>query len=187
MDDYRADERPTTLPIEEIERHIREVPDFPSPGISFKDITPLIEDGPAFHAAVDRISTATADVEYDRVLSAEARGFVFGTALAYRARKGLILARKPGKLPRETIAASYELEYGSNTLHVHADSITRGTRVLVVDDLLATGGTARAMCQLVENAGGIVSCVAFLIELRFLNGRDLLAPYPVTSLLSYDA
>ena len=175
------------LPIEEIERHVREVPDFPSPGISFKDITPLIEDGPAFHAAVDRVAAATSGVEYDRVLSAEARGFVFGTALAYRARKGLILARKPGKLPRETISASYDLEYGSNTLHVHADSIERGTRVLVVDDLLATGGTARAMCQLVENAGGIVACVAFVIELRFLNGRECLAPYPVTSLLSYDA
>ena len=185
------DEQPATtgalLSIREIESHIREVPDFPSPGISFKDITPLIEDGPAFHAAVDRVATATAGVDYDRVLSAEARGFVFGTALAYRARKGLILARKPGKLPRETISASYDLEYGSNTLHVHADSIREGTRVLVVDDLLATGGTARAMCQLVENAGGIVACVAFLVELGFLNGRERLTPYPVTSLLTYDA
>ena len=186
MDDPAATAH-SPLSIGEIESHIREVPDFPSPGISFKDITPLIEDGPAFHAAVDRVATATAGIEYDRVLSAEARGFVFGTALAYRARKGLILARKPGKLPRETISASYDLEYGSNTLHVHADSIREGTRVLVVDDLLATGGTARAMCQLVENAGGIVACVAFLIELRFLNGREVLAPYPVTSLLSYDA
>ena len=185
MDDSPAARQP--LSIEEIKRHVREVPDFPSPGISFKDITPLIEDGPAFHAAVDRVATATSGVNYDRVLSAEARGFVFGTALAYRARKGLILARKPGKLPRPTISASYDLEYGSNTLHVHADSITEGTRILVVDDLLATGGTARAMCQLVENAGGVVACVAFLIELRFLNGRERLTPYPVTSLLSYDA
>ncbi|MDP9456311.1 MAG: adenine phosphoribosyltransferase [Actinomycetota bacterium] len=186
MDDPAATAN-SPLPIGEIARHVREVPDFPSPGISFKDITPLIEDGPAFHAAVDRVATATSGIEYDRVLSAEARGFVFGTALAYRARKGLILARKPGKLPRQTISAPYDLEYGSNTLHVHADSIREGTRVLVVDDLLATGGTARAMCQLVENAGGIVACVAFLIELRFLNGREVLAPYPVTSLLSYDA
>ena len=186
MDDPAATAH-SPLSIEEIERRVREVPDFPTPGISFKDITPLIEDGPAFHAAVDRVATATANIEYDRVLSAEARGFVFGTALAYRAQKGLILARKPGKLPRETISASYDLEYGSNTLHVHADSITEGARVLVVDDLLATGGTARAMCQLVENAGGTVACVAFLIELRFLNGRDVLAPYPVTSLLSYDS
>ena len=186
MTDPAANAR-SPLSVEEISRHVREVPNFPSPGISFKDITPLIEDGPAFHAAVDRVATATADIDYDRVLSAEARGFVFGTALAYGARKGLILARKPGKLPRETICASYDLEYGSNTLHVHADSIREGTRVLVVDDLLATGGTARAMCQLVENAGGIVAGVAFLVELSFLNGRERLAPYPVTSLLTYDS
>ena len=170
----------------DIERHIREVPDFPKPGISFKDITPLIEDGPAFHAAVDGMARATEGIDYARILSAEARGFVFGTALAYRARKGLVLARKPDKLPRDTISAFYDLEYGQNSLEVHVDAIADGTRVLVVDDLLATGGTARAMCQLVENAGGIVSGVAFLIELRFLGGRELLASYPVTSLIAYD-
>ncbi len=175
-----------TEAIEEIERYIREVPDFPKRGISFKDITPLIEDGPAFHAAVDGMARATENIDYERILSAEARGFVFGTALAYRARKGLVLARKPSKLPRETISASYALEYGQNTLEVHTDAIAHGTRVLVVDDLLATGGTARAMCQLVENAGGIVAGVAFLIELSFLKGRELLAPYEVTSLISYD-
>jgi adenine phosphoribosyltransferase len=125
-------------------------------------------------------------MNYSRILSADARGFVFGAALAYRARKGLILARKPNKLPRETASASYELEYGQNTLEVHDDAIPEGTRVLVVDDLLATGGTARAMCQLVENAGGIVAGVAFLIELHFLGGRELLAPYEVTSLIAYD-
>jgi len=171
---------------EEIQHHIREVPDFPKPGVSFKDITPLIENGPAFHAAVDGMARATENIDFDRVLSAEARGFVFGTALAYRAKKGLVLARKPNKLPRKTISASYELEYGSNALEVHADAITPGTRVLVVDDLLATGGTARAMCRLVENAGGVVVGVAFLIELRYLGGRELLAPYRVTSLLAYD-
>jgi adenine phosphoribosyltransferase len=171
---------------EEIELYIREVPDFPKRGISFKDITPLIEDGPAFHAAVDGMARATEGIDYSRVLSAEARGFVFGTALAYRAKKGLVLARKPNKLPRETISASYDLEYGQNALEVHTDAIAHGTRVLVVDDLLATGGTARAMCQLVENAGGVVAGVAFLIELRFLEGRQLLAPYEVTSLLVYD-
>ena len=172
--------------VEEIEHHIREVPDFPQPGISFKDITPLIENGRAFHAAVEEMARAVENIDYSRILSAEARGFVFGTALAYRAGKGLILARKPNKLPRKTTSASYELEYGSNTLEVHADSIPEGTRVLVVDDLLATGGTARAMCQLVENAGGVVAGVAFLIELRFLGGRELLIPYEVTSLLTYD-
>ena len=131
--------------VEQIQRHIREVPDFPKPGISFKDITPLIEDGPAFHVAVDGMARATEGIDYSRILSAEARGFVFGTALAYRARKGLVLARKPNKLPRKTASASYELEYGSNTLEIHVDAVTEGTRVLVVDDLLATGGTARAM------------------------------------------
>ena len=171
---------------DEIGLHIREVHDFPKRGISFKDITPLIEDGLAFHDAVDGMARATEGIDYSRILSAEARGFVFGTALAYRAKKGLVLARKPNKLPRKTISASYDLEYGQSTLEVHTDAIARGTRVLVVDDLLATGGTSRAMCQLVENAGGIVAGVAFLIELRFLEGRQLLAPYEVTSLLAYD-
>jgi adenine phosphoribosyltransferase len=166
--------------------HIREVHDFPKRGISFKDITPLIENGPAFHEAVDGMARATEGIDYSRILSAEARGFVFGTALAYRAKKGLVLARKPNKLPRKTISASYDLEYGQSILEVHTDAISYGTRVLVVDDLLATGGTSRAMCQLVENAGGVVAGVAFLIELRFLKGRQLLAPYEVTSLLAYD-
>jgi adenine phosphoribosyltransferase len=170
----------------ELERHIRTVPDFPMPGISFKDITPLIEDGEALHTAVDALAAATDGLEYDRILSAEARGFVLGTALAYRARKGLILARKPNKLPRETISASYELEYGTDSLEAHADAIALGTRVLVADDLLATGGTARAMCQLVERGGGTVAGVAFLIELGYLGGRDRLAPYDVVSLITYD-
>ena len=172
---------------QELRRHIRTVPDFPTPGISFKDITPLIEDGEALHTAVDALATLTEGLgEYARILSAEAGGFVFGTALAYRARKGLILARKPNKLPRKTISATYDLEYGTDALEAHADAIDPGTRVLVADDLLATGGTARAMCQLVENAGGTVAGVAFLIELTYLGGRDLLAPYDVVSLITYD-
>jgi adenine phosphoribosyltransferase len=170
----------------ELQDYISTVPDFPRPGISFKDITPLIEDGRALHMAVDALAEATDDIAYDLILSAEARGFVFGTALAYRAKKGLILARKPNKLPRETISATYELEYGTDALEAHADSFPEGTRVLVADDLLATGGTARAMCQLVENAGGIVAGVAFLIELAYLNGRDQLRPYDVVSLITYD-
>ncbi len=172
---------------QELRRHIRTVPDFPTPGVSFKDITPLIEDGEALHTAVDALAGLTDRLaEYDRILSAEARGFVFGTALAYRARKGLILARKPNKLPRKTISATYDLEYGTDALEAHADAIDPGTRVLVADDLLATGGTARAMCQLVENAGGTVAGVAFLIELSYLGGRDLLGPYDVVSLITYD-
>jgi len=172
--------------VRDLERYIRTVPNFPTPGISFKDITPLIENGEALHAAVDALALATYGFDYERILSAEARGFVLGTALAYRARKGLILARKPNKLPRETIAATYELEYGTDSLEAHADAIPPGTRILVADDLLATGGTARAMCQLVENAGGIVAGVAFLIELTYLSGRDRLAPYEVVSLITYD-
>ena len=170
----------------DLERYIHTVPDFPRPGISFKDITPLIENGEALHAAVDALALATYGLDYDRILSAEARGFVLGTALAYRARKGLILARKPNKLPRQTISATYELEYGTDSLEAHADAIAPGTRVLVADDLLATGGTARAMCELVENAGGIVAGVAFLIELSYLNGRRRLTPYEVVSLITYD-
>ncbi len=177
---------PTDEISRELERHIRTVPDFPKPGISFKDITPLIENGEALHAATDALHAATEHLDYDRILSAEARGFVFGTALAYRARKGLILARKPNKLPRETISATYELEYGTDSLEAHADAIAPGTRVLVADDLLATGGTARAMCQLVEGGGGTVAGVAFLIELSYLHGRDRLAPYDVISLITYD-
>lgn len=169
----------------EIESHIRTVPDFPRPGISFKDITPLIEHGDALHAAVDALSASTSHLDYDCILSAEARGFVFGTALAYSVRKGLILARKPNKLPRETISASYELEYGTDSLEAHADSMPPGSRVLITDDLLATGGTARAMCQLVENAGGTVAGVAFLIELAYLNGRERLTPYEVVSVITY--
>ena len=172
--------------VRDLERHIRTVPDFPKPGVSFKDITPLIEDGEALHTAVDALALATYGLQYDRILSAEARGFVLGTALAYRARKGLVLARKPNKLPRETISAAYELEYGTDSLEAHSDAIAPGTRVLVADDLLATGGTARAMCNLVENAGATVAGVAFLIELSYLNGRARLVPYEVVSLITYD-
>lgn len=176
----------TSSSTESIERYIRTVPDYPQPGVSFKDITPLIEDGPAMHEATDALAQAVEHLDYDRVLSAEARGFVFGTALAYKVKKGLVLARKPNKLPRETISASYELEYGTDTLEAHADSIPEGTRVLVADDLLATGGTARAMCELVENAGGEVAGVAFLLELDYLDGREKLAGYEVISIINYD-
>ena len=172
--------------VRDLQTHIRTVPDFPKPGVSFKDITPLIEDGEALHTAVDALALATYGLDYDRILSAEARGFVLGTALAYRARKGLVLARKPNKLPRETISAAYELEYGTDALEAHNDAMAPGTRVLVADDLLATGGTARAMCQLVENAGANVAGVAFLIELSYLNGRSRLTPYEVVSLITYD-
>lgn len=174
------------LDVSEVKGYIREVPDYPTPGVSYKDITPLIENGEMMHRAVDLLSRATSGIGYDRILCAEARGFVFGTALAYSNRKGIVLARKPNKLPRETISARYDLEYGSDVLQIHEDSVPRGERVLVVDDLLATGGTARAMCELVEAAGGEVSGLAFLIELAYLSGREKLSQYQVTSLISYE-
>lgn len=172
--------------IEDVKRYVKEIPDYPEPGISYKDVTPLIEDGEALHHAVNLMSGATCGIDYSMILCAEARGFVFGTALAYADQKGVVLARKPNKLPRETISASYELEYGMDSLEIHEDSVRSGERVLVVDDLLATGGTARAMCELVENAGGEVAGVAFLIELSYLGGRSKLAPYEIVSLISYD-
>lgn len=175
---------------EEVGRHIKEIPDYPKKGISYKDITPLIEDGEALHYTVNLMSSvirgANGGIDYSMILCAEARGFVFGTALAYAEHKGVVLARKPDKLPRKTISASYELEYGTDSLEIHEDSISAGERVLVVDDLLATGGTARAMCELVENAGGEVAGVAFVIELSYLDGRENLTPYQILSLISYD-
>lgn len=174
-----------TVPLD-IERHIMTVADFPKPGVSFKDITPLLDDGPALHDAIDALAGAVEHLHYDRIVCAEARGFVFGTALAYRTRKGLILARKPNKLPRRTISAEYKLEYGTDSLEAHVDSIPPGTRVLVADDLLATGGTARAMCQLVENAGGVVAGAAFMIELLYLGGRQAITPHEVVSLITYE-
>ena len=173
------------MPDTDFRNHIRTVPDFPKPGISFKDITPLIEDGEALHAAVDALALATSSIDYDLVVSAEARGFVLGTALAYSVRKGLVLARKPGKLPRETISATYGLEYGTDSLEAHVDAIPPGSRVLVTDDLLATGGTARAMCDLVQSAGATVAGAAFLIELGYLEGRLRLHPHTVVSVVDY--
>lgn len=166
---------------------VREVPDYPSPGVSYKDITPLIEDGDALREVVDLFSDSVNGISYSKVLCAEARGFVFGTALAYGGNKGMVLARKPDKLPRSTISARYELEYGSDVLEIHDDSVPEGELVLVVDDLLATGGTAKAMCELVESAGGEVAGVAFVIELSYLGGREKLSDYDVFSLLKYDS
>lgn len=172
--------------LEKVRGFIREVPDYPIAGVSYKDITPLIENGGVMSTTVDLLSSRTAGMGYSKVLCAEARGFVFGTALAYRNRKGVVLARKPHKLPRETISARYELEYDYDSLEIHYDSVSPGEKVLVVDDLLATGGTARAMCELVEAAGGEVAGVVFVIELSYLKGRESLSGYTVASLLSYD-
>jgi adenine phosphoribosyltransferase len=170
-----------------LEDHIADIPDFPKPGIVFKDITPLFLDADALRYAVDRLAALAREWEVDFVVSAEARGFVLGAAVAVEAGAGFILARKPGKLPREVSSVEYELEYGVDALEVHADAIRTGARVMVHDDLLATGGTAEALCKLVEQAGGVVAGCAFVIELAFLNGRDRLTAYDVRSLVVVDS
>jgi adenine phosphoribosyltransferase len=166
---------------------IREIPDFPRPGVAFKDITPLLADAKALELAVDGLAQKAMPLQVDCVLAAEARGFLLGPALALRLGAGFVLARKPGKLPHRVIAAEYELEYGSDKLELHADALRKGARVLVHDDLLATGGTAKALCELVLAGGGIVAGCGFLVELAFLHGRQRLAPYEAHSLLRYDA
>ena len=169
-----------------LEDHIKDIPDFPKPGIVFKDVTPLFLDAEALRHAVDEIAGWAREWEVDYVISAEARGFVLGAAVAVAAGAGFILARKPGKLPRAVSSVEYALEYGVDALEVHSDAITDGARVLVHDDLLATGGTAGALCGLVEQAGGVVAGCAFVIELAFLNGRERLQGYDVRSLVVID-
>ena len=164
---------------------IRDVPDFPTAGVVFKDLMPLIADPAYFTETIDRLSEWARPREPDLVFGAEARGFIFGSALAYALGAGFIAARKPGKLPRETVEATYQLEYGTDSLQVHRDAVAVGTRVIVVDDVLATGGTARAKCQLVESLGGVVVGVLFVIELDFLHGREKLAAYDVHSLVHF--
>jgi adenine phosphoribosyltransferase len=169
----------------DLRAHIRDIPDFPEPGIVFRDITPLLANAAALDAAVRGLADLARPLgEADVVIAAEARGFVLGAALARELGAGFVLARKPGKLPHETTSAEYALEYGKDTLEVHTDAITPGSRVLVHDDLLATGGTAGALCALVEQLGGQVLGCAFLIELGFLGGRATLAPHPVHALIS---
>ena len=164
---------------------VRDVPDFPQPGIVFKDIMPLVADAEYFRAAIDGLVERARPLRPDVILGAEARGFIFGGALAYELGCGFVTARKPGKLPRETVEATYELEYGTDSLHVHADAIPAGARVIVHDDLLATGGTAKAKVDLVEQVGAEVVGLLFVIELGFLNGREKLTGYEVASLIQY--
>lgn len=164
---------------------IRDIPDFPKEGIVFKDITPLLADAEALRYAVDQLAEFAVGKKIDLILGAEARGFILGATLAYTLNAGFIPARKPGKLPFNTVGAEYELEYGTDTLEVHEDAISPGTRVMVHDDLLATGGTARAKCDLVEKMGGEVVAVTFVVELEFLNGRDKLEGYDMMSLIHY--
>jgi adenine phosphoribosyltransferase len=167
-------------------RHlIREIPDFPQPGIVFKDITPLLLDSVALDYAVSELARFARELRIDLVVAAEARGFILGAALARELGTGFVPARKPGRLPSETVRAEYVLEYGIDALEVHADALGRGTRVLVHDDLLATGGTARGVCDLVAGLGAEIAGCVFLIELSFLRGRERLEPYPVHAVLEY--
>ncbi len=172
---------------QQLQALIRDIPDFPEKGIVFRDITPLMADPRALALAVDGLAELAKPLAADCVIAAEARGFLLGPALALRLGAGFVLARKPGKLPFQTVRAEYQLEYGSNQLELHTDAIKPGARVLVHDDLLATGGTARALCELVERLGSTVAGCGFLVELAFLKGRERLAPYEAHALLSYGA
>jgi adenine phosphoribosyltransferase len=169
----------------DLAQYIRDIPDFPRPGILFKDITPLLAEPRAFQAAIDQLYERYRAAPLDAVAAAEARGFLFAAPLALRLQKPLVPLHKPGKLPYRTYSLKYELEYGSAELHMHIDGVTNGARVLLVDDLLATGGTMSAGCQLIEKAGGQVAGCAFLVELSFLHGRDVLRPHEVFSLIRY--
>lgn len=169
----------------DLARLIRDVPDFPKPGILFKDVTTLLQDGPSFHQAIRLLTERVEQYRPDVVAGMESRGFIFAAPVAYALGVGFVPVRKLGKLPAPTVSREYELEYGTNTLEVHRDAIQAGQRVLVVDDLLATGGTVACTINLVEQLGGQVAATAFLLELAFLHGRDRLGGYAVETLLTY--
>jgi adenine phosphoribosyltransferase len=171
--------------MDEFKRLIREVPDFPKKGILFYDITTLLKNRDGFCRLVDYLTLETRPIHADLVLGIEDRGFIFAPALAYNINAGFVPIRKPKKLPARTESVTYDLEYGSDTLEIHADAVPEGSRVIIADDLLATGGTARAAAQLVEKAGGIVAGFTFVIELEFLKGRSMLEGYEVFSLIKY--
>jgi adenine phosphoribosyltransferase len=166
--------------------YVRDIPDFPQPGIVFRDITPLLLDPRALDAAVSRLTQFARQMEIDFVVAAEARGFILGGALARALQAGFVPARKRGKLPHDVVSSEYALEYGIDALEVHADAFAGGARVLIHDDLLATGGTAGALADLVKRLGGDIVACAFLVELAFLGGRERLTPLPVHSLITYD-
>ena len=169
----------------ELKDYVRSIPDFPKEGILFRDITPLLADKDAFQEIVDRMADFLRDKHIDYIIAPEARGFIFSASLAYALNVGMILARKPGKLPYDTISYQYGLEYGTDELHMHIDSVKPGQRVAVVDDLLATGGTALACARLCEKAGGVVAACCFAIELTDLPGRETLKDYEVDTVLKY--
>jgi len=170
----------------DLRKHIRDIPDWPKEGILFRDITPLLADPKAFSAAVDALCAGFSDSGIEYVAAVEARGFIFGSAVAEKLGAGFVPIRKKGKLPWQTESITYDLEYGTDTLEIHQDAVTSAAKVLMVDDLLATGGTMAAACKLIEKIGGKVAGIAFLIELVFLGGREKLTGYEVTSIISYE-
>jgi len=182
----RRPEHEIRMDCEPLKKLIREVPDFPKPGILFYDITTLLKDKLGFATLINALSEHYFEKNIDLVLGIEARGFIFGPALAYRLNAGFVPVRKPRKLPAETAKVTYQLEYGSDTLEIHKDAIHPGQRVIIVDDLLATGGTCQATVQLTESLGANIAGLAFVVELDFLNGRDRFKDYDVFSLLHYD-
>lgn len=171
--------------IDEIKRFIRDIPDFPEKGVIFKDITPLLKNPRVFRTSLDKISDLIDEWDFDCIVSPESRGFIFAAPLAYKMEKEFVPVRKPGKLPYKTYSISYELEYGKSTLEMHVDAIDKGEKVIIVDDVLATGGTTKAIIELVEKAGGIVVGVACLAELTYLNPRQTLTNFEIASVIKY--
>jgi adenine phosphoribosyltransferase len=169
----------------DLQQAIRDIPDFPKKGILFKDITPVLQDRALFREAIEQLSAPFADKAIDVVVGVESRGFIFASAMAYKLGAGLVIVRKPGKLPYKTYKATYALEYGEDSLEIHQDAVRAGENVLIVDDLLATGGTIKATAELVKKCGAKVNNLAFLIELTFLNGREKLQEYDVTTIVRF--
>lgn len=176
---------PTQTAEEYLKHHIRDIPDFPIPGILFRDITPLLSHPEAFRRSIDALAAPFVGMGIEQVVAVEARGYIFAAPIAYQLNAGLVPVRKPGKLPHLTIRQEYALEYGTNTLEIHSDAIKPGQKVLIVDDVIATGGSAKATVDLVQKLGGTVQGLAFLIELEFLNGRRVIDPLSVHSVVKY--
>jgi adenine phosphoribosyltransferase len=171
--------------MEDLKKGIRDIPDFPKKGILFKDITPLLQNGALFKQAIDAMAERFAGKKIDVVVGVESRGFIFASAVAYKLGAGVVIVRKPGKLPHKTYKATYALEYGTDSLEIHQDAIKADQNVLIVDDLLATGGTVKATAELVQKFGAQICGIAFLIELAFLNGREKLKDYELTTLITF--
>ena len=172
--------------MKKIEEYVRSIPDFPEPGIIFRDVTSILQDADGLHLAIDLMQEKLAGLDFDVVVGAESRGFIFGTPIAYNLHKPFVLVRKKGKLPCETVSKEYDLEYGSATIEMHKDSIKPGQKVVIIDDLIATGGTIEAAAKLIEQLGGEVVKIVFLMELAGLKGREKLAGYDVESVICYE-